>query len=141
MEPEDFSWLSQVIPFLLLLGILEYVTGRLRDLPTVRMNDCLHSWSAALISAMPRLLVTSLDTAAYAVVYDAMYKSSSPDDSSLFRNWFLVFLATDLGYYWFHRAAHEINVLWAAHQVHHSSEDFNISVSLRQSVVQQFVTW
>ena len=35
----------------------------------------------------------------------------------------------------------EINLLWAAHQVHHSSEDLNISVSLRQSVVQQFVTW
>ena len=35
----------------------------------------------------------------------------------------------------------EINLLWAEHQVHHSSEDLNISVSLRQSVVQQFVTW
>jgi hypothetical protein len=32
----------------------------------------------------------------------------------------------------------EVNVLWAAHQVHHSSEEYNLSTALRQSAFQAF---
>jgi sterol desaturase/sphingolipid hydroxylase (fatty acid hydroxylase superfamily) len=39
----------------------------------------------------------------------------------------------DLGYYWFHRASHRINVVWAGHVVHHQSEEYNLSTALRQS--------
>merc|ERR1711963_373162 len=34
-----------------------------------------------------------------------------------------------------------INVLWAAHQVHHSSEDYNLTTALRQSAFQGFGSW
>lgn len=40
-------------------------------------------------------------------------------------------LADDFTYYWFHRANHEIRVLWAAHIVHHSSEHFNLGTAIR----------
>lgn len=50
--------------------------------------------------------------------------------------WVLLFLATDLVWYWYHRFAHEINILWAAHIVHHQSEDFNYTVSARITVFQ-----
>lgn len=33
-------------------------------------------------------------------------------------------LGIDLGYYWFHRLAHEVNLFWASHSVHHSSEEY-----------------
>ena len=36
------------------------------------------------------------------------------------------------------RAIHKINIFWAAHQVHHSSEDYNLSTALRQSMLQMF---
>jgi sterol desaturase/sphingolipid hydroxylase (fatty acid hydroxylase superfamily) len=32
-----------------------------------------------------------------------------------------VVLGIDLGYYWFHRASHEVGLLWAVHQVTASS--------------------
>ncbi|TGM57839.1 sterol desaturase family protein [Leptospira adleri] len=51
--------------------------------------------------------------------------------------WFFVFIAVDFVYYWFHRATHEINFLWACHVTHHSSEEFNLSVALRQSSFQR----
>ena len=38
----------------------------------------------------------------------------------------------------FLRAIHEVNIFWAAHQVHHSSEDYNLSTALRQSMLQMF---
>ncbi|XP_071239026.1 alkylglycerol monooxygenase-like isoform X2 [Salvelinus alpinus] len=37
--------------------------------------------------------------------------------------------------------ARELNFLWAAHQVHHSSEYYNLSTALRQSLTQQFSSW
>ncbi|MBL4587645.1 MAG: sterol desaturase family protein, partial [Flavobacteriales bacterium] len=54
---------------------------------------------------------------------------------------FFLFLGVDFFYYWFHRASHEINFLWAAHIVHHQSEDYNLSVALRQSWIQGWFSW
>lgn len=45
--------------------------------------------------------------------------------------WLLCQLADDFTYYWFHRANHEIRVLWAAHIVHHSSDNFNLGTAVR----------
>jgi hypothetical protein len=47
-------------------------------------------------------------------------------------------VGVDLLYYWFHRLSHEINFLWAAHVVHHQSEEYNLTVALRQSALQPF---
>ena len=42
-------------------------------------------------------------------------------------------LAYDFCYYWAHRMGHEVQILWAAHVVRHSSEDYNLSTALRQT--------
>lgn len=36
----------------------------------------------------------------------------------------VAFLGVDFCYYWAHRAGHEVNIFWATHQVHHSSERY-----------------
>jgi hypothetical protein len=36
--------------------------------------------------------------------------------------------------YWVHRWAHKINFFWNKHAIHHSSEEFNLAVALRQSI-------
>jgi alkylglycerol monooxygenase len=53
--------------------------------------------------------------------------------------WAALLILTDLIWYWYHRLAHEVNVLWAAHVVHHQSEDFNYTVSARITVFQAFI--
>lgn len=53
--------------------------------------------------------------------------------------WIFLFLLTDLVWYWYHRLAHEINLFWAVHIVHHQSDDFNYSVSARITVFQALV--
>ncbi|MEM8706267.1 MAG: sterol desaturase family protein [Actinomycetota bacterium] len=40
-------------------------------------------------------------------------------------------LAADFAYYWEHRTAHEVRVLWTGHAVHHSSPIFNTAVAFR----------
>jgi hypothetical protein len=54
--------------------------------------------------------------------------------------WLIAFVAVDLAYYWWHRLSHEVNVLWAAHVVHHQSEDYNLAVALRQAVATSFTS-
>lgn len=46
--------------------------------------------------------------------------------------WIIAFIGVDFMYYWFHRASHRINFLWATHAVHHQSEEYNLAVALRQ---------
>lgn len=43
----------------------------------------------------------------------------------------LVVLLADITYYWEHRIAHEVRILWTQHAVHHSSRDMNIITGIR----------
>lgn len=42
-----------------------------------------------------------------------------------------LFLILDFVYYWYHRAAHEVNVMWATHSTHHSPNEMTLTASVR----------
>lgn len=46
----------------------------------------------------------------------------------------LTFIGIDFTSYWSHRWNHEYNLLWNRHIIHHSSEEYNLSAALRQSI-------
>ena len=50
--------------------------------------------------------------------------------------WLALFLLQDLAYYTLHCADHYVRLFWAAHVTHHNSEKFNLTVSIRSSVLQ-----
>ncbi len=54
--------------------------------------------------------------------------------------WVALFFTEDFVYYWWHRSSHEVRVLWAAHENHHSSQRYNFSTALRQSWTTPFTT-
>jgi len=43
----------------------------------------------------------------------------------------LAVLVADFVYYWEHRIAHQVRILWTQHAVHHSSREFNIVTAIR----------
>lgn len=45
----------------------------------------------------------------------------------------ILFIGIDFLFYVYHRANHRVEILWANHSVHHSSEEMNISVTARNS--------
>jgi sterol desaturase/sphingolipid hydroxylase (fatty acid hydroxylase superfamily) len=45
--------------------------------------------------------------------------------------WLLCMLLDDFTYYWFHRQNHMVRFFWAAHIVHHSSDNFNLGTAVR----------
>ncbi len=47
--------------------------------------------------------------------------------------WVLAFVLIDLVFYIYHRLSHRVRLLWAIHMSHHSSEEMNFAVSLRQA--------
>ncbi|XP_022668674.1 alkylglycerol monooxygenase-like isoform X2 [Varroa destructor] len=75
-------------------------------------------------------------------LYDQVYNRWHWIDASRWDQWDTwIFGAIffDLCFYVFHRMGHEVHLFWAMHQVHHSSEEYNLSVSLRLSHFHDFV--
>lgn len=60
---------------------------------------------------------------------------------SSIKTWVIAIVAHDLAYYWFHRISHRVTVLWAAHVVHHQSERYDFTVSLRQGSVATWISY
>lgn len=53
--------------------------------------------------------------------------------------WIALILATDFVWYWYHRLGHEVNFFWAAHIVHHHSEEFNLTAAARITTFQAII--
>lgn len=134
------QYVQQATPFFIGLMVLELVVGVLKTgAPVVTISDGLTSISAGMISRLPLLLMRGCELTAYMYVWDRYRLVELPWDSAW--TWWFTFLGVDFCYYWVHRFAHELSILWAAHQVHHSSEYYNLTTALRQSLTQQFSSW
>ncbi len=55
--------------------------------------------------------------------------------------WVLAIVSYDFCYYWNHRLGHESAVFWAAHVVHHQSQEYNLSTALRQTSSGALLGW
>lgn len=66
--------------------------------------------------------------AVYVKVYNACAFLSLP---MTFATFALGFIILDHNTYWFHRFSHANNFLWSNHMIHHSGEEFGLSVSIR----------
>ncbi|KAG5856628.1 hypothetical protein ANANG_G00009940 [Anguilla anguilla] len=134
------DYVDKATPIFLGMLVLELVLGWAKTGSLViRINDGLTSVSAGLLSRLPLLFLRSLELSSYIYIWNNHRLLELPWDSPW--TWWLAFLGVDLAYYWFHRFSHELNILWAAHQAHHSSEEYNLSTALRQSSTQQFASW
>ncbi|XP_023249207.1 alkylglycerol monooxygenase [Seriola lalandi dorsalis] len=134
------QYVQQATPVFVGLIVLELVVSLLKTgAPAVTVSDGLTSISSGMISRLPLLLMRSCELTAYMYVWDRYRLVELPWDSAW--TWWFTFLGVDFCYYWLHRLAHEVSFLWAAHQVHHSSEYYNLTTALRQSATQQFASW
>ncbi|XP_034729457.1 alkylglycerol monooxygenase [Etheostoma cragini] len=134
------QYVQQATPVFIGLMVLELVVGVLKTgAPVVTLSDGVTSISAGMISRLPLLLMRGCELTAYMYLWNHYRLVELPWDSAW--TWWFTFLGTDFCYYWVHRFAHEVAILWAAHQVHHSSEYYNLTTALRQSVTQQFTSW
>ncbi|CAH0559202.1 unnamed protein product [Brassicogethes aeneus] len=133
--PEEVpKYFRNAWPYFILFMILENVLLWIEKKPTFRINDGITSMSHGLIQESGRLIFRGAESYVYLYIHEHFCVYQLPWDQPL--TWYLAAIGVDFCYYWVHRACHEVHILWAQHQVHHSSEEFNLAVGLRQSIVQ-----
>ena len=121
--------------FFILIGI-ELVVERFSHRKLYRLPDAIANLSCGITSQLSGLFMRVLAIGVYEVTY-TNFALFTFEKTWLY--WLGLFLLTDLAYYWAHRLSHEINLFWGGHVVHHQSEEYNLSVALRQSSFQ--VVW
>lgn len=124
--------------FFLLMGV-EWWVARWRRLPVYRFSDWVANLGCGIIQQTFKVALALFTFVAYRYLFE--HHRLLELDEGAWWVWGLGFLAWDLAYYWFHRLSHEVNFLWAAHVVHHQSEEYNLGVALRQSAFQGGFSW
>ena len=119
------------IPGFIALILLEWIYGLSRGRNTYRIADTITSISLGSISRLRGLVFLGLGSWFYQQASGDYHLFDLPDSGPAI--WIFALLAYDFSYYWFHRVSHEVNLFWAAHVVHHQSEDYNLGTALRQS--------
>jgi sterol desaturase/sphingolipid hydroxylase (fatty acid hydroxylase superfamily) len=127
------------IPLFFILIAIEMIAARLLERRVYRFADSFADLGCGMIEQLLGVLVKGALFAAYLGLYDRARLFELPEGS-----WVVLatcLLGVDFLYYWFHRMSHEIGAFWAAHSVHHQSEEYNLSVALRQGAFQSFFSW
>src|SRR5688572_769157 len=121
--------------FFILIGI-ELVVERISNKKLYRLPDAIANLSCGITSQLSGLFLKVFAIGIYQLVHEN-FNLITWDKTWIY--WVALFLLADFAYYWAHRMSHEINLFWGGHVVHHQSEEYNLSVALRQSSLQ--VVW
>jgi alkylglycerol monooxygenase len=131
-----FNVLAFAIPLFVCLMLIEFLIAKRKGLEYFGLHNSIANVSIGIAERLCEVLVAGV----FYFVYDSVQKNYGLFDIQPgFFWWILLFLFTDFVWYWYHRLAHEVNVLWMVHVVHHQSEDFNYTVSARITVFQSVV--
>jgi len=118
--------------FFVLIG-LELLVARARRQRVYRFTDSFADLGCGVTQRVCLLLFEVSLLGVYTLLYEhARLWTFAPGSAW---PWIIAIVGVDLGYYWWHRLSHEVNLLWAVHVVHHQSEDYNLAVALRQAVL------
>jgi alkylglycerol monooxygenase len=123
--------------FFILIGI-ELLIERFTHKDLYRFPDAIANISCGITSQLSGLFLTFLGIGIYTILFEqfAFFHLQAT-----WYYWIVLFLLVDLAYYWGHRMSHEVNLFWGGHVVHHQSEEYNLSVALRQSSLQTIWTF
>lgn len=123
--------LLAVPAFFILIGI-ELAWNYFKGTDYYRLNDAINSLSMGMLSRVSKGLYALIPFSIYTAFYQDFALFTWEDNLWTFA---LAFVLYDLCYYWSHRLGHVLNIGWASHVIHHSSEEYNLTTALRQTSV------
>ena len=119
------------IPVFMASILIEAWVARRRGVKIYDIPDAITSLNFGILSQVSGVFVRVFTFGIYAWVFENLRLTTLPESSVWV--WIGALIAYDFTYYWVHRCGHEVNLIWASHQVHHSSEWYNLSTALRQT--------
>ena len=119
------------MPAFFVLVLFEKCWGIWKGNDTVPLNDMIASLSSGITNVTKDVLGLSIAVISYGWLFE---KFSFFQIEATWLVYVIAFFALDFAGYWTHRIAHEYNIFWNNHIVHHSSEEFNLACALRQSI-------
>ena len=119
------------MPLFLALIIIEKVYGYYKGEDTAPTMDSVSSISSGIINSLKDVLGLSVTLLSYDWMVNRIALFHQEPNLIAY---IIGFIAIDFYGYWSHRLAHQINFLWNKHAIHHSSEEFNLSCALRQTI-------
>jgi len=124
------------LPGFLLLMWLEYCIAKRKNKTYFHFNSSIANISIGIAERLSEVFLAGV----FYTVFDYIHRNYGLFDisASVF-TYLILLIVTDFLWYWYHRFGHEINLFWAAHIVHHQSEDFNFTVSARITMFQSFL--
>tara|TARA_A100000171_G_scaffold52317_1_gene70090 strand:- start:13416 stop:14654 length:1239 start_codon:yes stop_codon:yes gene_type:complete len=123
--------------YFLLIGI-ELIVHRVQAVKSYRLNDAITNINCGVTSQVTGAFLKVLSIGVYTLIFEKFRIIELPNTALV---WIMAFIAYDFFYYWAHRMSHQVNLFWGGHSVHHQSEEYNLSVALRQSSTQTIWTF
>jgi len=130
------NYLAFAVPFFLFFIGLEYFVAKRKNKDYFAFSDSIANLSVGIAERLSDTLTVAAFHSFYQYLH-THYAWWHIEPSVLM--WVLLFLVTDFVWYWYHRLAHEVNILWGVHVIHHQSEHFNYTVSTRITIFQAVV--
>jgi sterol desaturase/sphingolipid hydroxylase (fatty acid hydroxylase superfamily) len=132
------EYFVKAIPIFFLLILVEWIFSYFRGEEIYNPTDAINNLSCGILMQLVAVFGFTAMSAAYVRVYETVApRHLAPS----FWTWIFILIGVDFFYYWFHRVSHRSAFFWASHVVHHQSEEYNLSVALRQSALGGFFSW
>jgi sterol desaturase/sphingolipid hydroxylase (fatty acid hydroxylase superfamily) len=124
------AYMLLAIPFFFLLMGIEWLYGYVKKKELYRLNDSVNNLVIGLGQQLWSLVFKGMLLGIYFWIYKNYAFVHIP---ATWWSFVLCLVVFDFFFYWAHRWGHEMNFFWGAHLVHHQSEEYNLSVALRQA--------
>lgn len=136
-------YITYAVPFFFVLIGFEVLAARLEHKRVYRFNDSVNDLSCGILQVVAGVFLRTVLLVGYLAIYHhwALLPIETYSGAAKWAAAIALFLGVDLCYYWFHRISHQMNAPWAAHAVHHQSEEYNLAVALRQGTFQPLFSW
>ncbi len=123
------------IPFMIACVAIEFLYDLRQPHRAYRLNAAISNISCGIFEQLTGFISKGLFLVLYLALYEHARLTTLQDSLWVF---VALVVLVDLVFYFFHRLSHRCSFLWAGHVVHHEVEEFNLTVALRRSVMQEF---
>ena len=128
----DIDLYAYGFPIILSMIIAETIYSKIHNLSLYKLNDSMAGFGLLAGNIFVNIATKGGILFFYFYLYDFRIITINDLMPSI-AVWVLTFISIDFVYYWYHRFSHRVRFMWAVHMNHHSSEEMNFTVALRQA--------